>query len=68
MTNLKEQFTSVHKLFLPMLYKLWETFLRNCEVDENTNFWEKKANFPVKNFFDQFLSYYRAWQNQWNNL
>ena len=46
-TSLKDQFTRVHKLFLPLLYFLQENFLRTYKVVENTFFWEKKATFQV---------------------
>ena len=46
-TNLKEQLKKVHKLFLPKLYSLPEQFFKTQEVVEITNFWKKKAIFPV---------------------
>ena len=53
-TNLKEQFARVHKLFLPLLYKLWAHFLRPKRLFKTQIFEKKKATFPVKKIFDIF--------------
>ena len=55
-TKLKEQPTRVHKLFLPLLYFLWEQFLGPKRLLKSHIF-EKKGNLSSeKKLIDQFFS------------
>ena len=47
-TSLMKQFIRIHKVFWQILWKLQDHFCNTGEVVDNTIFWKKKANFPVK--------------------
>ena len=80
-TNLKGRIVRVQQVFWQLLSKLFDHFCYTWEVVENTKFWKRKANFPVKktnwptflvfssmtNLKEQFLRVHKLfWQIPWN--
>ena len=50
-TNLRGQFLTVHKVFWQLLREVKDLFFNTHESVENTKFWKKIANFPVRKVF-----------------
>ena len=61
MTNLRELFISVHKVFWQILWKLQDNFLNTQESAENTNFWKKWQIF-------QWIMYFGLIFLVWSNM
>ena len=55
MTNVRELFISVHKVFWQILWKLRDHFLNTQESAENTNFWKKWQIFQWIKYFGLIL-------------